>query len=96
MNSVIPASSVAQSQSGVIVMIVQAVSSTMAWLGLYVGIRALPDARARQSRWILGRAMVAAAGWINAPSDVAENSPSMFSTASTVPRDDAAAVRERL
>src|SRR5215470_19866754 len=47
----------------VIVIIVQAVSSTLAWLGFYLGIRALPDARARQSRWILGSAMVAAA-WL--------------------------------
>jgi hypothetical protein len=30
--------------------IVQAVSSTLAWLGFYVGIRALPDARARRTR----------------------------------------------
>src|SRR5215467_1522211 len=35
-------------------------------------------------------------GRVNAPSVVAENGPSMFSAASTVPRDDAAAVRERL
>jgi hypothetical protein len=47
----------------VIVIIVQAVSSTLAWLGFYVGIRALPDARAHQSRWILGSAVVAAA-WL--------------------------------
>jgi hypothetical protein len=30
--------------------IVQAVSSTLTWLGFYIGIRALPDARARKSR----------------------------------------------
>jgi len=47
----------------VIVIIAQAVSSTLAWLGFYVGIRALPGARARQSRWVLGSAMVAAA-WL--------------------------------
>src|SRR5215472_11063728 len=47
----------------VIVIIAQAVSSTLAWLGFYVGIRALPGARARQSRWIVGSAMVAAA-WL--------------------------------
>jgi hypothetical protein len=47
----------------VIVIIVQAVSSTLAWLGFYVGIRALPGARARQSRWIIGSAVVAAA-WL--------------------------------
>src|SRR5215469_5996152 len=44
----------------VIVIIAQAVSSTLAWLGFYVGIRALPGARARQSRWIIGSAAVAA------------------------------------
>ena len=43
--------------------IVQAVSSTLTWLGFYLGIRALPDARARKSRWIIGSAMVAAA-WL--------------------------------
>ncbi|HEV2616657.1 MAG TPA: hypothetical protein VGU63_08630 [Candidatus Acidoferrales bacterium] len=47
----------------VIVIMVQAVSSTLAWLGFYVGIRALPGARARQSRWITGSAVVAAA-WL--------------------------------
>jgi len=47
----------------VIVIIVQAVSSTLAWLGFYVGVRALPGARARQSRWIIGSAVVAAA-WL--------------------------------
>ncbi len=40
--------------------IVQAVSSTLAWLGFYIGIRALPGARARKSRWIVGSAVVAA------------------------------------
>jgi len=40
--------------------IVQAVSSTLTWLGFYIGIRALPDTRARKSRWIIGSAMVAA------------------------------------
>ena len=34
--------------------IVQEASSTLTWLGSYVGIRALPDAKARQSRWIIG------------------------------------------
>lgn len=47
----------------VIVIIVQAVSSTLAWLGFYVGIRALPGAGARQSRWIIGSAVIAAA-WL--------------------------------
>ena len=47
----------------VIVIIVQAVSSTLAWLGFYFGIRALPGASARQWRWIIGSAVVAAA-WL--------------------------------
>ncbi len=38
----------------------QAVSSTLAWIGFYAGIRALPDGIARQSRWIIGSAVVAA------------------------------------
>jgi len=46
-----------------IVVIIHAVSSTLAWLGFYVGIRALPGARARQLRWIIGSAVVAAA-WL--------------------------------
>jgi hypothetical protein len=50
----------------VIVIIVQAVSSTLAWLGFYVGVRALPGARARQSRWIIGSAVVAAAWLVGA------------------------------
>lgn len=46
-----------------VVIIVQTVSSTLAWIGFYIGIRALPGARARQSRWIIGSAVVAAA-WL--------------------------------
>ena len=46
-----------------VVTIVQAVSSTLAWVGLYVSIHALPGGRARQSRWIIGSAVVAAA-WL--------------------------------
>ena len=46
-----------------IVTIVLAVSSTLAWIGFYVGIRALPGATARQSRWIVGSVVVAAA-WL--------------------------------
>ena len=46
--------------------IFQAASSTLTWLGLYVGIRALPVARARQSRWIIGSAVVAAAWLVGA------------------------------
>jgi hypothetical protein len=41
----------------------QAVSSTLVWVGFYAGIRALPGGKARQSRWIIGSAMVAAA-WL--------------------------------
>jgi hypothetical protein len=42
--------------------IVQSVSSTLHWLGVYVGIRALPD-KSRQRRWIIGSAVVFAA-WL--------------------------------
>jgi hypothetical protein len=38
----------------------QAVSSTLAWIGFYAGIRALPDGIAGRSRWIIGSAVVAA------------------------------------
>jgi len=41
----------------------QAVSSTLVWIGFYAGIRALPGGRTRQSRWIIGSAVVAAA-WL--------------------------------
>lgn len=41
----------------------QAVSSTLAWIGFYAGIRALPGGWARQSRWMIGSAVVAAA-WL--------------------------------
>lgn len=47
----------------VIVTIVLAASSMLAWVGFYVGIRALPAATARQSRWIIGSVVVAAA-WL--------------------------------
>ncbi len=46
-----------------VVTIVLAVSSTLAWVGFYVGIGALPGATARQSRWIIGSVAVAAA-WL--------------------------------
>ena len=46
-----------------IVTMVLVVSSTLAWVGFYVGIRALPGATARQSRWIIGSVVVAAA-WL--------------------------------
>ena len=35
-------------------------SSTLAWIGFYAGVRALPGERERQSRWIIGSAVVAA------------------------------------
>ena len=41
----------------------QAVSSTLAWIGFYAGVRSLPGARARQSRWIIGSAVISAA-WL--------------------------------
>ena len=41
----------------------QAVSSTLAWIGFYAGVRTLPGARTRQSRWIIGSAVVGAA-WL--------------------------------
>jgi hypothetical protein len=47
----------------VVLIIGQAVSSTLAWIGFYVGIRALPGGRVRQSRWIVGSAAIAAA-WL--------------------------------
>jgi hypothetical protein len=43
--------------------IVQSISSTLHWLGLYVGIRALPDGKSRQRLWIIGSAVVCAA-WL--------------------------------
>ena len=46
-----------------IVTIVLTVSSTLAWVGFYVGVRALPGATTHQSRWIIGSAVVAAA-WL--------------------------------
>src|SRR6185437_16636069 len=46
-----------------IVTIVLAVSSTLACVCFCVGIRALPGATVRQSRWIIGSVLVAAA-WL--------------------------------
>ena len=40
--------------------IVQSVGSTIAWFGFYIGIRALPGSKARQWRWTIGSAVVAA------------------------------------
>jgi hypothetical protein len=38
--------------------IVQSVTSTLQWIGFYVGIRALPDDKSRRRRWIVGSAVV--------------------------------------
>ena len=38
--------------------IIQSVASTLYWVGLYVGIRALPGERSRRLRWTLGSAAV--------------------------------------
>jgi hypothetical protein len=43
--------------------IVLTVSSTLIWLGFYYGIRTLPGAKARQQRWIVSSAVLAAA-WL--------------------------------
>ncbi len=40
----------------VLQVIVQSISSTLQWLGIYVGIRALPDDKSRRWRWIIGSA----------------------------------------
>ena len=40
--------------------IVQSVGSTIAWFGFSIGIRALPGSKARQWRWTIGSAVVAA------------------------------------
>src|SRR5262249_14682066 len=46
----------------VLQIIVQSVASTLHWLGIYVGIRALPD-QPRQRWWIIGSAVLFAA-WL--------------------------------
>jgi hypothetical protein len=38
--------------------IIQSVASTLYWIGLYVGIRALPDEKSRRLRWTVGSAAV--------------------------------------
>ena len=38
--------------------ITQSVASTLYWIGLYVGIRALPGDRSRRLRWTVGSAAV--------------------------------------
>ena len=44
--------------------IVQSISSTLYWIGLYVGIRALPGGESRRLRWIAGSAVVLAVWFI--------------------------------
>jgi hypothetical protein len=62
-NSAIDSAKVPEVSLTLVLTIGQAVSSTLAWIGFYAGIRALPGGRARQSRWIIGSAVVAAA-WL--------------------------------
>src|SRR5262249_36308260 len=38
--------------------IIQSIASTLYWIGLYVGIRALPGEKSRRLRWIVGSAAV--------------------------------------
>ena len=38
----------------VLQLILQSVTSTLSWVGLYVGVRALPDGKTVQRRWITG------------------------------------------
>jgi hypothetical protein len=42
----------------VLQLVLQSITSTLSWVGLYVGIRALPDGRAVQRRWVFGSALV--------------------------------------
>jgi hypothetical protein len=43
--------------------IIQSVASTLYWIGLYVGIRALPGDNSRRLRWVAGSAVVLV-GWL--------------------------------
>ena len=38
--------------------VVQSIASTLSWIGLYVGIRALPGEKSRRLRWTVGSAAV--------------------------------------
>jgi hypothetical protein len=42
---------------------IQSISSTLHWIGLYVGIRALPGEQQRRRRWAIGSAIIFAA-WL--------------------------------
>jgi len=46
--------------------IIQSVSSTLYWIGLYAGIRALPGDNSRRVRWIIGSAVVLVAWLVGA------------------------------
>ena len=46
--------------------IIQSVSSTLYWIGLYAGIRALPGDNSRRLRWIIGSAIVLVAWLVGA------------------------------
>ena len=49
---------------------IQSISSTLHWVGFYVGIRALPGDQWRRRRWALGSAIIFTAwliGAISAP-----------------------------
>ena len=43
--------------------IIQSIASTLYWIGLYVGIRALPGEKSRRLRWTVGSAAVLVA-WL--------------------------------
>ena len=40
--------------------IIQSIASTLSWVGLYLGIRALPDDTGWRLRWTVGSAVVSA------------------------------------
>ncbi len=52
--------------------ITQSIASTLSWIGLAVGIRALPGERSRQRRWMIGSGVVLAA-WLVAVVLIAGN-----------------------
>jgi hypothetical protein len=51
---------------------IQSISSTLHWVGLYVGIRALPGEQRRRRRWAIGSAIIFAA-WLIGVVLLAEN-----------------------
>jgi hypothetical protein len=40
--------------------IIQSIAATLSWIGLYVGIRALPGEKSRRLAWTIGSAVVLA------------------------------------